>query len=128
MIFEPQFAQVMRRCSRPLREPHLHSQFPIANLTKSSEQVSRKSLKGKTLVKTDCNPVSSRSSGRRFICRNRSYDLRCTSMRFGNAMYLRILEKSWRTGSCFGREDPFIRCSCIEVLLQARPLAGDAND
>ena len=86
MIFEPQFAQVMRRCSRPLREPHLHSQFPIANLTKSSEQVSRKSLKGKTLVKTDCNPVSSRSSGRRFICRNLSYDLRCTSMRFGNAM------------------------------------------
>ena len=76
MIFDPQFAQVMRRCSRPLSWPHLHSQLPIANFTKSREQVSRKSLKGKTLVKTDCRPASSRSSGRRFICRNRSYERR----------------------------------------------------
>ena len=86
MIFDPQLAQVMRRCSSPLSEPHLHSQFPMENLTKSSEHVSRKSEKGKTLVNTDCRPASSRSSGSRFICRKRSYDLRCTSMRFGSAI------------------------------------------
>ncbi len=38
----------------------------------SSELFSRKSLMGKTDLNTDCRPASSRSLGRRFICRKRS--------------------------------------------------------
>ena len=56
MIFAPQLVQVMRRYSSPLSSPHLHCQSPIEYFTKSSEQVSRKSEKGKMLVKTACNP------------------------------------------------------------------------
>jgi hypothetical protein len=40
----------------------------------SSDEFSRKSLIGNTDLKTDCRPASSRSDGRRFICRKRSYD------------------------------------------------------
>ncbi len=72
MIFAPQFEQVIRRYSRPLSSPHLHCQSPIEYFTKSSEQVSRKSENGKMPVKTDCRPRPARSSGSRFICRNRS--------------------------------------------------------
>ena len=63
-----------RRWSRPARRPHLHSQPPIAYSMNSSDEFSRKSLIGKTDLNTDCNPTSSRSAGRRFICRKRSYD------------------------------------------------------
>ena len=72
MILAPQLVQVMRRYSRPLSSPHLHCQSPIAYLTKSSEQVSRKSENGKMPVNTDCRPWFARSSGSRFICRKRS--------------------------------------------------------
>ena len=72
MILAPQFEHVMRRYSSPLSSPHLHCQSPIEYFTKSSEQVSRKSEKGKMEVKTCCSPWFARSSGSRFICRNRS--------------------------------------------------------
>ena len=38
----------------------------------SRDEFSRKSLMGKTDLKTDCRPESSRSTGMRFICRKRS--------------------------------------------------------
>src|SRR5690606_29990096 len=69
-----QFWHLARRCERPLSRPHLHSQSPIEYSMNSSDEFSRKSLIGKTDLKTDCRPTSSRSAGRRFICRNRSYD------------------------------------------------------
>ena len=56
MTLEPQLVQVVRRYSRPFISPHLHCQSPIVYLTKSSEQVSRKSENGKMLVNTDCKP------------------------------------------------------------------------
>src|SRR5215471_11380300 len=93
----PQLRQSIRRCSRPFRRPHLHSQFPIEYLTNCSSQAPRKSENGKTLVKTDCSPESSRSSGSRFICRNRSYDRRCTSIRLGRSIKERIFEKFFRS-------------------------------
>src|SRR5499427_4969581 len=68
----PQPSHFLRRCSSPARRPHLHSQLPIEYSMNSSEEFSRKSLIGKTLLNTDCKPTSSRSEGRRFICRNRS--------------------------------------------------------
>ena len=70
----PQPSHFLRRCSRPASRPHLHSQLPIEYSMNSSDEFSRKSLIGKTDLKTDCRPTSSRSAGRRFICRNRSYD------------------------------------------------------
>src|SRR6266571_205200 len=69
-IRAPQERQSMRRCSRPLSLPHLHSQLPIAYLTNCSSQAPRKSEKGKTLVKTACRPDTSRSSENRFRNRN----------------------------------------------------------
>src|SRR5262245_9867640 len=71
-LFAPQFVQVMRRFASPLSSPHLHCQSPIEYLTKSSEQVSRKSENGKIPVNTACRPWFARSSGSRFICRKRS--------------------------------------------------------
>ena len=89
----------MRRYSSPLSSPHLHCQSPIEYLTKSSEQVSRKSENGKMLVKTDCSPWLARSSGSRFICRKRSYDRFWTSIRFGIGSEVLMREKSlrWRS-------------------------------
>ena len=72
----PQPAQGLRRWCRPASLPHLHSQLPIEYSMNSSDEFSRKSLIGNTDLKTDCRPASSRSLGSRFICRNRSYDLR----------------------------------------------------
>ena len=63
----------------------------------SSEEFSRKSLIGKTDLKTDCRPASSRSAGIRFICRKRSYDFFWISMRFGMGTVARIFEKSIRS-------------------------------
>src|SRR6202012_5074297 len=75
---------------------HLHSQLPIEKSTKSSCEILRKSVIGKTEVKTDCSPLSSRSWGSLSICRKRSYERRCTSMRLGIWMEVGILEKSRR--------------------------------
>src|ERR1700694_2193268 len=58
-ILLPQLRQSMRRCSKPLNLPHLHSQLPIAYLTNWSSQAPRKSENGKTLVNTACSPESS---------------------------------------------------------------------
>ena len=76
MSVAPQFEQGLRRWFSPASLPHLHSQLPIEYSMNSSDEFSRKSLIGKTDLKTDCSPASSRSAGSRFICRNRSYDLR----------------------------------------------------
>src|SRR5664279_1430405 len=80
---DPQFRQVVRRWFSPFRWPHLHSQLPIANSTKSSCATLRKSVIGNTDWNTACNPESSRSLGSESICRKRSYERFCTSMRFG---------------------------------------------
>jgi hypothetical protein len=72
--------------------------LPIAYLTNWSSQAPRKSENGKTLVKTAWRPDSSRSSGSRFICRKRSYERRCTSIRFGRSMNERIFEKFFLSG------------------------------
>src|SRR5947209_20476133 len=72
MILAPQLVQVMRRYSRPLSSPHLHCQSPIAYLTKSSEQVSRKSENGKMPVNTDCRAGFGGSSGSRCIRKKRT--------------------------------------------------------
>src|SRR6188508_3843995 len=93
----PHPSHFFRRCSSPCNRPHLHSQLPIEYSMNSSDEFSRKSLIGKTDLKTDCSPASSRSVGRRFICRNRSYDLRCISMRFGIGTVVLIFEKSLRS-------------------------------
>ena len=77
--------------------PHLHSQLPIEYSMNSSDEFSRKSLIGKTDLKTDCRPASSRSDGSRFICRNRSYDFRWISIRFGIGTVVLIFEKSLRS-------------------------------
>ena len=45
----------------PASLPHLHSQLPIEYSMNSSDEFSRKSLIGKTDLKTDCRPASSRS-------------------------------------------------------------------
>src|SRR5271166_2214931 len=54
---------------------------------------------GKTEVKTVCSPMSSRSFGRRSICRNFSYEFFCTSIRFGIGIEVLILEKSYLSGA-----------------------------
>src|ERR1700688_1554038 len=61
---------------------------------------------GKTELNTLCSPVSSRSFGRRSICRNRSYDFFWTSIRFGIGIEVLIREKSTRS-----RVAPFARFS-----------------
>src|SRR5688572_18683019 len=101
MSVAPQFLQGLRRWCRPDSLPHLHSQLPIEYSMNSSDEFSRKSLIGKTDLKTDCRPASSRSEGRRFICRNRSYDFRRISMRFGIGTVVRIFEKSLRSRYTF---------------------------
>src|SRR5512134_4010589 len=93
----PQFAQGLRRWCRPARRPHLHSQLPIEYSMNSSDEFSRKSLIGNTDLNTDCRPTSSRSEGRRFICRKRSYDFFWISIRFGIGTVVLILEKSLRS-------------------------------
>src|SRR5580765_228209 len=93
----PQFLQGLRRWCRPESLPHLHSQLPIEYSMNSSDEFSRKSLIGNTDLKTDWRPASSRSDGRRFICRNRSYDFRRISIRFGIGTVLLIFEKSLRS-------------------------------
>ena len=75
----------------------MHSQLPIEYSMNSSDEFSRKSLIGKTDLKTDCRPASSRSEGSRFICRKRSYDFFWISMRFGIGTVVLIFEKSMRS-------------------------------
>src|SRR4029450_13063679 len=89
----PQWLQGLRRWCRPASLPHLHSQLPIEYSMNSSDEFSRKSLIGKTDLNTDCRPPSSRSEGSRFICRNRSYDFRWISIRFGIGIVVLIFEK-----------------------------------
>src|SRR4029079_13962730 len=86
-----------RRGSRPARRRLLPSQFPSEYSMNSSDEFSRKSLIGKTDLKTDCRPTSSRSAGRRFSCRKRSYDFRWITIRFGMGTVVLILEKSLRS-------------------------------
>ena len=74
----------------------MHSQLPIEKSTKSSCEMLRKSVIGKTEVNTECRPLSSRSLGSLSIWRKRSYDRRCTSMRLGIWIGVGILEKSSR--------------------------------
>src|SRR5213082_42096 len=74
MSVAPQLPHGLRRWCRPCSFPHLHSQLPIEYSMNSSDEFSRKSLIGKTDLNTDWRPASSRSLGRRFICRKRSYD------------------------------------------------------
>src|SRR5215471_15077149 len=73
--------------------------------------------------------MSSRSFGRRSICRNRSYDFFCTSIRFGIGIEVLILEKSTRSGAA-----PLC-CKSILILLTAeqpkqrkRAYQHNAND
>src|SRR5258708_147050 len=47
-------------------------------------------------LKTACKPLSSRSLGSLSICRKRSYERFCTSIRFGICKVAGILEKSRR--------------------------------
>src|ERR1039457_7573376 len=56
----------------------------------------RKSVSGNTDTNTDCNPESSRSLGSLSICRKRSYERRCTSIRLGICVAVGIFEKSSR--------------------------------
>ena len=63
----------------------------------SSDEFSRKSLIGKTDLNTDWRPASSRSDGRRFIWRNRSYNFFWISIRFGMGTVVLIFEKSMRS-------------------------------
>src|SRR5215467_9338831 len=49
----PHWLQGLRRCSSPCSLLHLHSQLPIEYSMNSSEEFSRKSLIGKTDLKTD---------------------------------------------------------------------------
>src|SRR3990170_3684512 len=93
----PHATHGFRRWCRPDSRPHLHSQLPIEYSMNSSDEFSRKSLIGKTDLKTDCRPASSRSEGSRFICRNRSYDFFWISIRFGIGIVVLILEKSMRS-------------------------------
>src|SRR6185295_6676892 len=93
----PQPSHFARRCSRPDRRPHLHSQLPIEYSMNSSDEFSLKSLIGNTDLNTDCSPASSRSEGSRFICRKRSYDFFWISMRFGIGTVVLIFEKSMRS-------------------------------
>ena len=65
--------------------------------TNSSEQFSRRSVIGKTLLNTDCRPASSRSAGITRICRKRSYEFFWISMRFGIGIDVWIFAKSTRT-------------------------------
>src|SRR5687767_13861060 len=65
----PQLLHGFRRWWSPASLPHLHSQLPIEYSMNSREEFSRKSLIGNTDLNTDCRPASSRSLGRRFICR-----------------------------------------------------------
>src|ERR1700753_1828645 len=51
---------------------------------------------GKTDVKTDCRPLSSRSEGSLSILRKRSYERRWTSIRLGIWIDVGIFEKSRR--------------------------------
>src|SRR5579862_4656109 len=92
----PQLRQVVRRWFSPLRWPHLHSQLPMAYSTKSNCETLRKSVIGNTDWNTACKPPSSRSLGSASICRKRSYERFCTSIRFGIWMVAGILEKSNR--------------------------------
>ena len=63
----------------------------------SSEEFPRKSEIGNTDLKTDCSPASSRSAGRRFIWRKRSYEFFWISIRFGIGTVVLIFEKSMRS-------------------------------
>src|SRR4029077_10828240 len=89
----PHWLQGLRRCSSPWSLLHLHSQLPIEYSMNSSDEFSRKSLIGKTDLNTDWRPASSRSPGRRFICRNRLYVFFWISIRFGIGTVVLIFEK-----------------------------------
>src|ERR1043166_7543538 len=101
MSVAPQLLHGLRRWCRPCSLPHLHSQLPIEYSMNSSEEFSRKSLIGKTDLNTDWRPASSRSLGRRFICRKRSYDFFWISIRFGIGTVVLIFEKSMRSRYTF---------------------------
>src|SRR6266581_4784961 len=103
MSVVPHWLQGLRRCSSPCSLLHLHSQLPIEYSMNSSDEFSRKSLIGKTDLNTDCRPASSRSPGRRFICRKRSYDFFWISIRFGIGTVVLIFEKSMRSVNVFGK-------------------------
>src|SRR5580698_8934810 len=92
----PQCTHAVRRWCRPFRWPHLHSQLPIEKSTKSNCEMPRKSVIGNTDTNTDCKPESSRSFGSLSICRKRSYERRCTSIRLGIWVAVGIFEKSSR--------------------------------
>src|SRR5262245_25402680 len=63
IVFLPHFVQAILRCSNPSSLPHLHSQFPLAYSTNSTDPVCRKSEIGKIGLNAACRPVSSRSAG-----------------------------------------------------------------
>src|SRR5262245_42384317 len=112
MVRLPQELQVQRNRSIPSRLPHLHSQLPMEYSTNSRELVSRKSWMGNSDLKTACSPMSSRSEGATYICRKRSYECFCTSIRFGIGTEVLILEKSIRS------RGPWTIASAISRLLR----------
>jgi len=83
----------------PLQLAALHSQLPIEYSMNSSDEFSRKSLIGKTDLNTDWRPASSRSLGRRFICRNR----------------FRRTSSGSRSGSGSGRSSDFRKVDALAV-------------
>jgi hypothetical protein len=69
--------------------------------TNSSDEVSEKSLIGKTLLNTPCRPVSSRCSGGTSSCRNLSYERFWMSIRLGMSMTFSSFAKVLRTRKLF---------------------------
>src|SRR5207248_11214150 len=69
--------------------------------TNSSCETLRKSLIGNTDWNTACKPPSSRSLGSLSICRKRSYERLCTSIRFGIWMVVGIVEKLRRLRNAY---------------------------
>src|SRR2546427_12304147 len=101
MRVAPQALHGLRRWWSPWSLPHLHSQLPIEYSMNSSDEFSRKTLIGKTDLNTDWSPASSRSLGRRFICRKRSYDFFWISIRFGIGTVVLIFDTSLRSRKTF---------------------------
>src|SRR5688500_20194466 len=97
MSVAPHWLHGLRRWWRPASLPHLHFQLPIEYSMNSSDEFSRKSLIGNTDLNTDCRPASSRSEGRRFIWRNRSYDHRHKQNTTTTRTVVLIFEKSLRS-------------------------------
>src|SRR5689334_19284281 len=70
MSVVPQASHFLRRCSRPINRPHLHSQLPIEYSMNSREKFPRKSMLGHTDLNADWRQTSLRSPGKRFIYRS----------------------------------------------------------